>query len=106
MKGKGIQILSITLRTDAHAATNRASRPGVRPITPQFTLPCLTLINIHITTLYVSVCRMRSDEGCAYFHYKNKAIMKKTVFFAADGFRLPASKRIRSNQPFSRRTQS
>ena len=105
MKGKGRQILSITLRTDAHAATNRASHPGIRPMTPQFTPPRLTFINTHITTPYVSVCRMRSDEGCAYFHYKNRAIMKKTVFFAADGFRLPASKRIRSNQPFSRRTE-
>ena len=84
MKGKGRQILSITLRTDAHAATNRASHPDVRPITPQFTPPCLTLINIYITTLYVSVYRMRSDEGCASFHSKNKAIMKKTVFLAAD----------------------
>ena len=106
MKGRGRQILSITLRTDAHAATNRASRPDARPITPQFTPPRLTYINTRITTLYVSVCPMRSDEGCAFFHSKTKAIMKKTVFFAADGFRLPASKRIRSNQPFSRRTQS
>ena len=106
MKHRGRQILSIMLRTDAHAAPNRASRPDARPITPQFTPPRLTLINIHITTLYVSVCRMRSDEGCAFFHSKTKAIMKKTVFFAADGFRPPASKRIRSNQPFSRRTQS
>ena len=106
MKGKGIQILSITLRTDAHATPNRTSRPGVRPITLQFTLPRLTFIDTHITTPYVSVCRMRSEGRCASFHYKNKAIMKKTVFPAADGFRLPASKRIRSNQPFSRRTQS
>ena len=49
---------------------------------------------------------MRSNGRCVSFHHKNKAIMKKTVFLAADGFRLPASKRIRSNQPFSRRTQS
>ena len=106
MKDRGRQILSITLRTDAHATPNRTSHPDTRPMTPQFTSSYLTFINTHITTSYVSVCRMRSDEGCAYFHYKNKAIMKKTVFLAADGFRLPASKRIRSNQPFSRRTQS
>ena len=105
MKGRNKQTLSITLRTDAHAATNRASHPDVRPITPQFTPPRLTFINTHITTSYVSVCRMRSKGRCASFHYKNKAIMKKTVFLAADGFRLPASKRIRSNQPFSRRTE-
>ena len=105
MKGRGRQILSITLRTDAHATPNRTSHPDPRPITPQFTPSYLTFINTHITTSYVSVCRMRSDEGCASFHYKNKAIMKKTVFPAADGFRLPASKRIRSNQPFSRRTE-
>ena len=84
MKGRNKQTLSITLRTDAHATPNRTSHPDARPITPQFTPPCLTFINIHITTPYVSVCRMRSDEGCAYFHYKNKAIMKKTVFLAAD----------------------
>ena len=84
MKGKGRQILSITLRTDAHAATNRASRPGIRPITPQFTPPRLTFINIHITTPHVSVCHMRSNGRCASFHHKNKAIMKKTVFLAAD----------------------
>ena len=106
MKGRGRQTLSITLRTDAHAATNRASRPDARPITPQFTPPRLTYINTRITTLYVSVCLMRSDEGCAFFHSKNKAIMKKTVFLAADGPRLPASKQIRSNQPCNRRMQS
>ncbi|MGP1463707.1 MAG: hypothetical protein ACTTKA_10510, partial [Tannerella sp.] len=83
MKGRGRQILSITLRTDAHAATNRASRPDTRPITLQFTLPRLTFIDTHITTPYVSVYRMRSEGRCASFHYKNKAIMKKTVFLAA-----------------------
>ena len=39
MKGRGRQTLSITLRTDAHAAMNRVSHPDVRPITPQFTPP-------------------------------------------------------------------
>ena len=83
MKGRNKQTLSITLRTDAHATPNRASHPDPRPITPQ-SPPRLTFINTHITTPYVSVCRMRSKGRCASFHYKNKAIMKKTVFLAAD----------------------
>ena len=103
MKRRGRQILPITLRTDAHAAPNRASRPDARPITPQFTPPVLTYVNTRITTLYVSVCRMRSDEGCAFFYHKNLNIMKKNRSCAADGFRLPASKRIRSNQPANER---
>ena len=106
MKGRGRQTLSITLRTDAHAATNRVSHPDTRPITPQFTPPLFTFINTYIITPYVSVCHMRSNGRCASFHHKNKAIMKKTVFLAADGPRLPASKQIRSNQPCNRRMQS
>ena len=106
MKGRNKQTLSITPRTDAHTAPNRALRPDARPITPQFTPPSLTFINTHITTSYVSVCRMRSEGCCVSFLYKNKAIMKKTVFLAADGPRLPASKQIRSNQPCNRRMQS
>ena len=44
MKGRGRQTLSITLRTDAHAATNRVSHPDTRTITPQFTPPYLHLL--------------------------------------------------------------
>ena len=106
MKGRNKQTLSITPRTDAHTAPNRALRPDARPGKHLLTPPRLTFINIHITTPYVSVCRMRSKGRCASFHYKNKAIMKKTVFLAADGPRLPASKQIRSNQPCNRRMQS
>ena len=84
MKGRGRQTLSITLRTDAHAATNRVSHPDTRPITPQFTPPLFTFINTYIITPYVSVCHMRSNGRCVSFHHKNKAIMKKTVFLAAD----------------------
>ncbi len=54
MKGRGRQTLSITLRTDAHAATNRVSHPDTRPITPQFTPPLFTFINTHIITPYVT----------------------------------------------------
>ena len=84
MKGRNKQTLSITPRTDAHTAPNRALRPDARPGKHLLTPPYLTFVNVHIITSYLSVCRMRSDEGCAYFHYKNKAIMKKTVFLAAD----------------------
>ena len=106
MKGRNKQTLSITPRTDAHTAPNRALRPDARPGKHLLTPPYLTFVNVHIITSYLSVCRMRSEGCCVSFLHKNKAIMKKTVFLAADGPRLPASKQIRSNQPCNRRMQS
>ena len=80
MKGRNKQTLSITPRTDAHTAPNRALRPDARPGKHLLTPPCLTLINIHITTLYVSVCRMRSEGRCASFHYKKQSDYEKDSF--------------------------
>ena len=84
MKGRNKQTLSITPRTDAHTAPNRALRPDARPGKHLLTPPYLTFVNVHIITSYLSVCRMRSEGCCVSFLHKNKAIMKKTVFLAAD----------------------
>ena len=65
MKGRNKQTLSITPRTDAHTAPNRALRPDARPGKHLLTPPYLTFVNVHIITSYLSVCRgrhMRHDN--------------------------------------------
>jgi len=50
MKGRNKQTLSITPRTDAHTAPNRALRPDARPGKHLLTPPYLTFVNVHIIT--------------------------------------------------------
>ena len=105
MKREGRQTQSMTLRTDVHTARGGAKALATCPINPLSTPPLLTFVNTYIATPYVFVCLMRSEGRCTSFYLQNINIMKKNISFSADGLRPHACKRVRSNQPFSRRTQ-